>query len=114
MNQFTAEQIDYLTWLKNTNPVLYSVAVQPLLSQAGFGTIGALQLGDTGGLFSSILDSVTNAYQTYATTKSQADLIRAQTAQAARTTSAGSFASGTTLLLLGAAALVGVILLVKK
>ncbi len=118
MNTFKPYQTQYLNELKIKYPMLYADRVQPILSQKGLGSIG---MGDDSSddgdsIFSSILDSVSavvpslaTAYSAYAKSQGQ---IAASTAQAQSTLIAAQ--SGTTWMLVGGAALVAVLLLMRK
>lgn len=116
MNNFTAEQLDYLNWIKRNIPLLYADRVQPFLSNAGLGAL-ADDVTDSGGLFSSILDSITTALPalatTYATVAGTQAALNQKTAQLTASTKASS--TNTMLYVaLGGVALLGVFLLARK
>jgi hypothetical protein len=109
MNELTAAQRDYLNWIKLTMPEFYADQVQPYLSEASLGSIGATE---SGGTFSNILNSITNALpslaNTYAQYRAQEDALEQRTLEMQRAypiTTAGSLSQYMPYLLIGAAAL---------
>ena len=118
MNGFTIEQQRYLKYLKNNFPLIYADAVQPILSNNGMGAIGADASADSGSTWTDILSSVSGAISQIGTTYTQyassQKALENQTALVAAQTSKGTSSIQPMYLVLGAAALLGVVLLARR
>lgn len=115
MNELNQDQLDYINFVKTNYPVFFADRIQPILSNAGLGAIGA----DDTNVFSQILSSVssalpsfTQAYTQYAATQAA---LEQQTQRAATNFRLSSGSSGIPMwLILGGVGLVGVALFASR